>query len=219
MGMLPHRAEEDSALLAAWRSGDRRAGAALFHRHYESLSRFFVNKAPEAYQEDLIQQAFMAVVESIAGFEQRSSFRTYLLAIAHHVLCKHVHQQVKARRRDAPDHQFLDTCAAQLGRSPSSEAAHHEEQRILLEALRRIPLTNQVVLELHYWEHLTVREIAEVLEVPLGTAKTWLRAGQQRLRAQVEKVAGTLEWKKSTLDNLEHWVRRTREAVSRAHSS
>lgn len=203
---------EITVLLAAWRGGDRSAGAALFDRYYDGLSRFFANKVPEAHQEDLLQESFLAVVENVARFEERSSFRTYLFAIAHRILNDHIRKLARRNARESTAD--LETIsAADLGPSPASGATQHEQQRILLEALRHIPLIHQVALELHYWENLTQQEIAEVLGVPLGTAKTRIRDGQRHLRSQVERLAQTIEWRRSTLDNLESWAERTRDST------
>jgi RNA polymerase sigma-70 factor (ECF subfamily) len=205
---------ETTKLLEAWRSGDRSAGAVLFDRYYEGLSRFFANKVPEAHQEDLIQESFLAVVESVDRFEERSSFRTYLFAIAHRVLGDHIRKSARRNAREGGPVDLESISSADLGPSPATGAAQHEEQRLLLEALRHIPLIHQVTLELHYWENLTQQEIAEVLGLPLGTAKTRLRDGQRHLRSQVERLAGSIEWRRSTLDDLEHWARRTRDSAA-----
>jgi RNA polymerase sigma-70 factor (ECF subfamily) len=97
-----------------------------------------------------------------------------------------------------------------LGLSPVASAMHHQEQRLLLEGLRRIPLTHQTALELHYWEELTAAEIAEVLGIPLGTAKTRLRDGRAHLEDQLRQIASSPEALRSTLDDLDRWARRVR---------
>jgi RNA polymerase sigma-70 factor (ECF subfamily) len=174
-------------LLTAWKSGDRAAGALLFDRYYEQLARFFANKVPEAHQEDLLQESFLALVENIECFQERSSFRTYLFGIAHNVLHDHLRKVARRGVREDTSFDLERICVAALGPSPATAANQHEEQRILLEALRHIPVMHQIALELHYWENLTQQEIAEVLGVPLGTAKTRLRDGQRYLRIQLEK--------------------------------
>ncbi len=70
----------DESLLRAWQGGDAEAGAQLFDRHYEGLSRFFRNKVDDSRRDDIIQQTFMAV--PTAAFDGRSSVRTWLFAIA-----------------------------------------------------------------------------------------------------------------------------------------
>lgn len=187
--MTPAASLETEALLHAWRNGDQRAGQLLFDRYYEQLARFFSNKVPDAHQEDLLQESFLALVENIDQFAARSSFRSYLFGIAHNVLRDHLRKSARRNIREGTPLDLDTISTAQLGPSPATAANQKEEQRILLEALRHIPVIHQIALELHYWENLTQQEIAEILGVPLGTAKTRLRDGQKYLRAQLTRLA------------------------------
>lgn len=65
--------------------------------------------------------------------------------------------------------------------SPFSAAASSEQRAVLIDAMRKLPLDLQIVLELHYWENLETREVSEVLGVPLGTAKSRLSRARTRL--------------------------------------
>lgn len=211
------RVRDDRELLAAWSRGDRAAGAELFDRHYPSIARFFHNKVGEAAQDDLIQETFLACLASAARFRGQAQVRTFLFGIAHNVLALHLRrargrlggQGAPDRDDDAAD--VGEEPAISLGLSPVVAAAQREEQRLLLEALRRIPLIHQVAIELHYWEDLSAAEIAEAVGVPLGTAKTRLRDGRAYLEAQLRALARSQEFLRSTLDNLEQWARRVRD--------
>jgi len=210
--MSKGRAVEDQVLLEAWCGGDRAAGAELFERHYPAVARFFHNKVSEAAQEDLIHETFLACLKSATRFRGQASFRAYLFGIAHHVLADHLRRLGRRRAWLAPDSDVDvdEVPAVSFGLSPIAIAVQHEEQRLLLEALRRIPLIYQIALELHYWEELTAAEIGEVLGVPLGTAKTRLRDGRAYLEAQLRQIASSSEALRSTLDDLDRWARRVR---------
>src|ERR1700759_2308895 len=80
----------DEALLATWRQGDASAGELLFDRNYETVRRFFRNKVPPGATRELVQEVFLACVEADVRFRQRSTFRVYLLGIAHHVMVDHL---------------------------------------------------------------------------------------------------------------------------------
>ena len=67
-----------------------------------------------------------------------------------------------------------DVSVAELSGSPSQVVAGHEEEKLLLVALREIPLELQTVVELYSWEELSVAQMAEVLEIPAGTVKSRL---------------------------------------------
>jgi RNA polymerase sigma-70 factor (ECF subfamily) len=175
-------AENDADLLQQWAAGSREAGNLLIERHFECVHRFFRNKVgPEI--EDLVQQTFLGCVEARARFQGQASFKTFLLAIARNQLFTHYGKQ----RRHAFD--VTVTSLHDMGTSPSGVAAQREDERLLAEALRRVPLEAQVVLELAYWEGLDGGEIARVLDVPLNTAYTRLRRAKAQLRLRIEQLA------------------------------
>ena len=195
----------DEALLDAWREGDREAGAALFRRHYDMVVRFFVNKVGADYQADLIQRTFLACVEARERV-QGSRFRNYLLGIAFRQLYKHYD-----RRRNENQRMAVGTMSvADLDPTPSSVVARRDEHKLLLAALRRTPLEYQVVLELVYWEGATAARVAEVLDLPVGTAKTRIRRGRQLVEAQLEALAKSPAVLESTRLNFEQWAEQLR---------
>lgn len=71
---------------------------------------------------------------------------------------------------------------ADLMPSPFSAAACSEHRAMLILAMRKLPLDLQIVLELHYWEDLETQEVADVLGVPVGTAKSRLSRARTQLR-------------------------------------
>lgn len=192
---------DDLALLDAWRSGDKAAGDVLLQRHFDGLYRFFRNKL-DAGVDDLIQRTFVACIAAKDGIRKQSSFRTYLFTVARHELYHHYAR----RQRDAAMFAPETTSIASMGASPTSVVAAQQEQRILLRALRDLPLDFQVTIELFYWEQLSMAEIAEILEVPVGTAKSRLRRAREALEAKVREIADTPELAESTLVGFEGWA-------------
>lgn len=177
--------DDDRKLLVAWRDGDKAAGGALLQRHFRSLYRFFRNKVgPDA--DDLIQATMLAIVKGRDGFRQECSFRAYLFIVARHELYRFL-------RREAPPHDAFDPATASIldaRPTPSRVAGARAEQALLLDALRSIPVDFQTALELHYWEGLSMTELADALEIPVGTAKTRLRRGRQLLEAKLKRRVG-----------------------------
>lgn len=198
------RSDED--LLSAWKAGDRRAGAELFERHYEAIARFFRNKVG-ADASDLIQRTFLALVESRERFRGDSSFRTFLFAVAHNVLGRHY----RSKRRDGDRLDFASVSVHDLGPTPTALLARRDEERVLLAALRRIPIELQVILELYFWEKMKAAEIAAILQVPEGTARTRIRRAKQLLEAQMHAIGTAPALIESTLSGLDHWAAAVRE--------
>jgi len=176
------RVVADADLLAAWSAGSRAAGDELIERHFALVHRFFRNKVGFEL-EDLVQQTFLACVEARARYAGDASFKTFLLAIARNQLFTHYAKQ----QRRALD--FELTSVHDLRTSPSAVVARQEDERLLAEALRRVPLEAQVVLELVYWEGCDGGEVARVLEVPLNTAYSRLRRAKIALRERLTELA------------------------------
>ena len=196
-----HEAASDEALLAAWRSGDRQAGNELIERHFDALYRFFRTKIPE-HAEDLVQDTLMGCVRGIEGFRQEASFRTYLFAIARRKAL--MYWRTRSRRGTNVD--FDSTSVEDLGISAMSLVNRAQEERLLLRALRRLPLELQMLLELYYWEGLSGSALAEIHEVPEGTVRGRLRRARLLLDEQIAELAGDPAMLRSTIDNFERWL-------------
>lgn len=201
----------DEALLLRWRQGEHAAGELLFDRYYETVRRFFRNKVPAATSRDLVQKTFLACVEALARLRYHSTFRSYLLGIARHVLIDHLRA---APRRESRELHLAEIVLADAQPAGEDAIAAKRERRLLLRALRCLRFPLQLVLELRYWEAMSDTEIAEVLDEPLGTVKTRLRAGRRALEDQLAQLAGTTEELRSTLDSLHFWATRVRRAAS-----
>jgi len=173
---------EDRDLLGRWQDGDKAAGAELFDRHYQQVTRFFRNKI-RGTPEDLVQRTFMGLIEALPSFRGEGSFRSFLYGVAYNVLRNHYRTQ-----RRTPDIDFGVTSLAALEPRLSGIVAERAERRELLSALRRIGVEHQVLLELYYDEGLTAPEIAEALDVPVGTVRTRLRRAKQLVREALEQV-------------------------------
>jgi RNA polymerase sigma-70 factor (ECF subfamily) len=189
----------DLERLEAWRGGDREAGRELLERHYEPLARFFRNKvgvdAPE-----LVQRTMLACIESRDRFRGTASFRTYLFTIARNELCAHF-------RRSGREVDLGERSIADLGTSPSAALGRRQEQRLLLEALRRVSIDAQITLELYYWEGLDTREIAEVLGIPAATVRSRLRLARDAVEAQLAALSLSRKVLGSTVEGFERWMR------------
>lgn len=205
---------EDSALLDAWRSGDTRAGEALYERHGDCITRFFENKLP-VEAEDLIQQTFLALVRSRDNIREGTTVRAYLLTTARNLLIDHLRRRTR-RPHEAKALAFDDVCVAEIAPGPSTMLARRREQRLLLEALRAIPVEHQLALELHYWEGLSAAEIAAIVGVSHSAMRSRMVKARKLLQAQLERLAETPELLQSTLGGLESWARKIGEEVERA---
>jgi len=90
-------------------------------------------------------------------------------------------------------------------RSPISELAQQEDQRILLRHLRRLSVKMQLTVVLYYWEGLRVSEIEQVLDTPSGTIKRRLQRARQQLAEMMGRSGIAPKLITTTLQDLEQW--------------
>lgn len=176
------RGPTDAELLDRWAEGSLIAANELIERHFAAVHRFFCHKVVSE-SEDLIQQTFLACIEARERYQGRSSFKTFLLAIARNQLFNH-YARTQRHVLDVSLQSVRD-----LGTSPSGAMARSEDERLLIEALQHIPLDAQIVLELVYWEGLDVVEVAAVLEVPVNTVYSRLRRAKLALRDKLSELS------------------------------
>ncbi len=202
----------DAELLKAWRSADAEAGNELVRRHFMSVYRFFVNKVGGADEvDDLLQRTFLACVEGKDRVREDGSLRGYLLGIARYQMLMYVRRRQRDRRSDGG----TDVSVAELSGSPSQVVAGHEAEKLLLVALREIPLELQTIVELYYWEELSVAQMAEVLEIPPGTVKSRLFRARDALRQRLEAMDVPASLRTTAVEGFERWARSLRAALER----
>lgn len=198
----PPGAPPDDALVRGWLAGDRDASAALIEAHYDAVVRFFRTKAgPHA--DDLVQRTFLACAEARPSYRGDAGFRAFLFGVARNVLFEHI----RSRQRDGvPPPDFGVTSLAALEPGVSTLVGERSAQRWLIAALQRIPVDLQLVLELYYWEDLSVAELAEVLAVPAGTVKSRLFRARQDLRAAMEQLTLDPQDQRSVRELAAAWL-------------
>lgn len=207
--------DPDRELLERWQGGDREAGNELVRRRIGEITWFFRNKVcNETDVPDLVSQTFLGCLQAADGFRGETSVRRFLFRVANNVLFTYIRKKSK-RQREQLD--FATVCVHELDpRSPSSIVMRRREAQAFVQSLRQIPVGDQIVLELMYFDGLTGREIGEVLGIPEGTVRGRLQRGLQRLREQVQreldayrKVRGGEE-QVVTVEDLERWAEEVR---------
>lgn len=204
---------DDWQLLEAWKGGDARSGEALLGRYMGLLTRFFRNKVSDPDDvADLISETMLACTRSKERVRDSGAFRSFLFSSAMNMLRRHYRKKAK-RKREVDD--FAQICVGESSdpRSLASLVSLQREGRLLVRALRKIPLDQQIVLELNYIEQLSGPEIAEMLGIPKPTVYTRLRRGTEKLRVVVAEMEKSPELVESTLSGLHTWAAKIRDEI------
>jgi RNA polymerase sigma-70 factor (ECF subfamily) len=184
----------DEELLAAFAGGDRAAFDVLVVRHQDRLfqfARWYVRDAPSAC-EDVVQEIWLQVFRSAASFRAESSFRTWLFGVGRNVCLRELRRRGAVPRGLAGG---LDDEDGGLNAIPDGEPAPlerlelRERERLVREAVERLPEHYGVALTLREWEGLSYEDIARALDVPLGTVRSRLHNGLARLSAELKSLA------------------------------
>jgi RNA polymerase sigma factor (sigma-70 family) len=192
----------DLDLLVKWRAGDDASGQTLFKRHFRKIYRFFETKCGNEVDE-LVQSTFLACVRAKHNFRGDSSFATYLFTIARHEL----YRVLSERRRDVERIDFEVSSVAELAPTPRTRIAEREDRARLLRALRSLPVEQQTLLELHYWEGLGATELAEIFEMVPVTIRSRLSRARESLREIMLADKDTPANVTATLESLDAWAR------------
>lgn len=200
---------EDAKLLEAWCNGDRSAGDELFERHYDAVNRFFCNKVGDATQcGDLVQETFKALVEGKRRIMDASKFRSYLFSVAYNQLKRYLREKHRISEKQLSLVTVHDLAP---GPGPSTMLRESETHRLLMKALRRIPVEEQVLLELFYWERLSSREIGDIIGSKADAVRKRLQKARRLLDEALRKVSNIPELIEQTISNLDEYNRAAEE--------
>jgi RNA polymerase sigma-70 factor (ECF subfamily) len=190
MGVLGLRsggrtAPEDEALLARVVAGDSRALEALYDRYarvvYSAALRIL---GSAELAEEVVQETFWRVWRRGGTFQSgRGQVSSWILGIAHNLAIDELRRQ-RARpspvydREDRPVLRDMEDSRMDV----AGAALEEERRRLVSAALEQIPSEQREAIELAYFGGLSQSEIAARLHNPLGTVKTRIRLGLQKLR-------------------------------------
>jgi len=186
--LIAHSVAPDEAwLLARIADQDLRAFEDLYRIYHPRLTRFLMNMLRRPHLvEEALNDTMMVVWKRPASFNGTSKVSTWIFAIAYRTA-------LKARsRHDEP----LEDQQAEVRASPDGDPEQHlglrQVQAVLLEAMGRLSPEHRAVVDLTYFHEIGYREIAEILNCPVGTVKTRMHHARHRLK---EMLAGQLwDW-------------------------
>ncbi len=162
------------------RNGDSAAASELVSLNYQRLFAYFRRLCSNDHDAaDLTQKTFAKVWAALHTFESRSSFSTWMHGIGRNVYLDWRRQD--SRSDDRTD-EWWENCVAD-GPSPFEDAAEHDHASRLHKLVAGLDEEKKEVVHLHYYQGLSLRETAEVLNVATSTVKYRLREALDFLRS------------------------------------
>ncbi len=197
------KAPTDEELLKGYLAGNTAGFELLVRRHAQELQQFIVRfTGDSALAEDVVQESFLQVHTSAAKFDPKRRFKPWLFTIA----ANKARDQLRKRGRrkevgfdaqlsgeDSSGQRFVHLLSGEV--PPSDEELEIDEKRRLVKrVVDDMPENLREVLTLAYFHKFPYKEIAEILEIPLGTVKSRLHAavtwfGEKYREALVERAS------------------------------
>ncbi|MCS7465112.1 sigma-70 family RNA polymerase sigma factor [Stieleria sp. ICT_E10.1] len=182
----------DRNLVQRMLRGEQRAFGEFVNRYQDRLfTSMLVHTGSRHDAEDIVQETFIKAFQHLSGFQHKSQLYTWIYRIAWNTSV--------SRSRSCRDEISLEVCGAESSTSaPESSQPHvplerQEHVAMLRRALGEIELRHRKILLLREFEERSYREIAEIMEIPLGTVRSRLSRARERLRdelAHLDSVSG-----------------------------
>jgi RNA polymerase sigma-70 factor (ECF subfamily) len=193
--------DDDTELLRRLRAGDEQAFVILVRRYHDAMLRLASSFVPSrAVAEEVVQDTWMGVVRGIGGFEERSSFRTWLFRI----LVNRARTTGERERRSiaigtaepAVDQSRFD--AAGGWAAPPEQWAEDIDDRLragklagrIRSAIEELPTRQREVVTLRDVDGLSSDEVCHVLDISDGNQRVLLHRGRSRVRQVLETEFG-----------------------------
>lgn len=186
MGQVMMASPDDWALVTLLRQGDRAAAATLVQHHNRTLWRIARGiVGNEADADDVVQEAYLRALSSVAGFRGESSLSTWLARIV-------VNEAVRRTRSRRPTLDLAtvaetaiaghSAAPAPMPSSPEQAAAREQVRRMVEQAVDGLAAPFRAVFVMRAVEQMSVEETAAALRVPAATVKTRFHRARQQLQ-------------------------------------
>jgi RNA polymerase sigma-70 factor (ECF subfamily) len=187
------RAASDEELMEQLLAGQQDALASLYGRYAPLIFSLAAQSLDRGAAEDIVQDVLLTVWRRADTFDvERGTFRSWVLQIAHHRIVNELRRRSR-RPRAASNDDGLDLEAIAGDAPDPAENAWQEYRRAAVQAaFAGLPLHQRQPLGLAFFEDLTHEQVAAMLNLPLGTTKSRIRAGLQALRGRLAMVVAAL---------------------------
>ena len=185
--------QQEHELIVRARAGDQKAFETLLNQ-YKNLVYAIMLKMVRNPQEaeDLTQEAFMKAFHAIGAFNEEYAFSTWLMKIATNNCIDFLRKKkLKTYSIDQPIQHKDDAIQVELPTgdpSPERQLLTAEQARILRQAIEELPPLYRHVIILRHQEEKSYEEIAEILDVPIGTVKARIFRAREMLNKRIKEL-------------------------------
>lgn len=188
--------DDDRQLVERAQKGDLDAFEQLVEKYRQKVWRLAIRLLRDEEEAlDLSQEVFVRAYQSLRNFRGQSAFYTWLFRITMNLATDRQRQRASRQRafgsEEVPEEEWTRTLP-DPSRRPDDEAARVEEREKIRRALDALPLHHRTIIMLSDIEGLTYREIAEVLQCPIGTVMSRLHNARKQLRGLLSSLLGLL---------------------------
>lgn len=183
----------DPILIERSQAGDRAAFDLLIRKHERRAYQYAYRLTPNADEAmDIVADAFVRVFNALPNFRGQSAFTTWLYRIITNCYLdlKKKDKSSRTVSLDAPaDHEGgeLERQIGDEDSSPDIEVERNERERIVQVAIHKLPEYQRAMLVMYHVEQLSYEQIAEALDLPIGTVKSRLNRARISLRELLMK--------------------------------
>ena len=180
---------ESDALIERCLQGDQSAWEAVVRQYWRrvfNVAYKFVGRHDEA--EDLTQDVFLKVFRSLATFDRRANFQTWLISVSRNLCIDHYRSVRTERETIDRDVRSDDLASASPDVSPLAALERRDLAEQLREALRHLPDSLRAAVVMRDMQELSYQEIADRLALPEGTVKSRINRGRHELARQIRRL-------------------------------
>ena len=188
------RAEEDRILIIAARNGEPKAFEKLMQRYRKSVYYTLLKMVRnEEDAEDLTQEAFAKAFASIHNFDAKYSFSTWLFRIATNNCIDFIRKKklqtlsIHASNSESGNSSGV-TDVKDEDMNPNEQMLSDQRKKIVHDAVEKLSPRYRQLIELRFFQELSYEEIADTLELPLGTVKAQLHRAKELLNTMMNHL-------------------------------
>lgn len=173
--------EVETDVLARCQAGDHEAFTSVVRVYGPMIHALALRMVRDPYEaEDLSQEIFLRMYRKISTFRGQSKFSTWLYQLGYYLILDFL----KARKRETEVTDFPEDLEGVV----AVDSSPREPRVVVTDLVNRLPLPYRTAIQLFYVDGYSLEEIGQITGTPVGTVKTHLARGRERLRALMVSV-------------------------------